>query len=203
MLVGYPPEDLVLKPALCDHARHALEQLARDTADGGPALVVGAPWREPDGALYNARLPAAWRRGRRPRVQARAAELRRVRREAGVRGGPDPGAAAPCRSRAAAPSGSASWSARTCGPRTWPRAWARAGREILVVPNGSPFEHGKRRPAAAAGGGAGHRDRAAAALRQPGRRPGRAGVRRRARSRSTRERRLVAQAPGFVEDAER
>src|SRR6478752_1295835 len=54
LLIGYPPEDLVLKPVLCAQARLALDELARDTADGGPAVVVGAPWREPDGAVYNA-----------------------------------------------------------------------------------------------------------------------------------------------------
>ena len=52
-LGGYPPEDLVRKPAFIDRCEAALEQLARDTADGGPALIVGGPWR--DGAkLYNA-----------------------------------------------------------------------------------------------------------------------------------------------------
>ena len=46
--------------------------------------------------------------------------------------------------RGGEPSGWASWSARTCGPRTWPRRLAESGAEILVVPNGSPFEHGKQ-----------------------------------------------------------
>ena len=55
VVVGYPPEDLVLKHAFQDEARRALEELARDTADGGPALIVGAPWVE-DGKLYNAML---------------------------------------------------------------------------------------------------------------------------------------------------
>jgi NAD+ synthase len=36
-IVGYSPEDLVLKPALQDDARAAVEELARDTQDGGPA----------------------------------------------------------------------------------------------------------------------------------------------------------------------
>ncbi|WP_275430748.1 nitrilase-related carbon-nitrogen hydrolase, partial [Citrobacter freundii] len=36
-LSGYPPEDLVLKPAFQAACRQAVEQLARDTADGGPA----------------------------------------------------------------------------------------------------------------------------------------------------------------------
>ena len=54
-LVGYPTEDLVLKPAFADAARACLEGLAAETADGGPALVIGAPWREGE-ALYNAAL---------------------------------------------------------------------------------------------------------------------------------------------------
>src|SRR5579871_118056 len=54
-IVGYPPEDLVLKPALQDDAREAVEKLAKDTADGGPAVLMGAPWVE-DGKLYNAFL---------------------------------------------------------------------------------------------------------------------------------------------------
>src|SRR5208282_2913459 len=44
-IVGYPPEDLVLKPALQQDAREAIEKFARETADGGPAVLIGAPWR--------------------------------------------------------------------------------------------------------------------------------------------------------------
>ena len=50
---GYPPEDLVLKPALQAACRAKVEELARETADGGPALLIGTPWVE-DGKLYNA-----------------------------------------------------------------------------------------------------------------------------------------------------
>ena len=50
---GYPPEDLVLKPAFVAQCETAIAALAADTADGGPALIVGGPWA--DGALlYNA-----------------------------------------------------------------------------------------------------------------------------------------------------
>src|SRR6266516_4182651 len=52
-LSGYPPEDLVLKPALQAACRAKVEDLARETADGGPALLVGTPWVEA-GKLYNA-----------------------------------------------------------------------------------------------------------------------------------------------------
>jgi NAD+ synthase len=52
-IVGYSPEDLVLKPALQADARAAVEELARDTADGGPAILIGTPWVE-HAELYNA-----------------------------------------------------------------------------------------------------------------------------------------------------
>ncbi len=52
-LAGYPPEDLVLKPAFQEACRAACEELARDTADGGPAILVGLPWVE-EGRLHNA-----------------------------------------------------------------------------------------------------------------------------------------------------
>ena len=52
-LTGYPIEDLVLKPALRKAAREACEALARDTEDGGPAMLVGLPWSETP-LVYNA-----------------------------------------------------------------------------------------------------------------------------------------------------
>src|SRR3569833_460245 len=52
-IAGYPPEDLVLKPAFQAACRAEVEKLARETASGGPALLVGTPWVE-DGKLYNA-----------------------------------------------------------------------------------------------------------------------------------------------------
>src|SRR6202162_5815529 len=52
-LSGYPPEDLVLKPAFQEACRAACETLARETGDGGPAVLGGLPWVE-NGALYNA-----------------------------------------------------------------------------------------------------------------------------------------------------
>lgn len=51
-LIGYPPEDLVLKPALIARAETELERLAAATADGGPAMLVGSVFQR-EGALYN------------------------------------------------------------------------------------------------------------------------------------------------------
>jgi NAD+ synthase len=45
-IAGYPPEDLVRKQAFVERCEAAIAALARDTADGGPGLIVGGPWRE-------------------------------------------------------------------------------------------------------------------------------------------------------------
>ena len=52
-IAGYPPEDLVLKPAFQAACRAAVETLARETADGGPGVLIGTPWVD-DHKLYNA-----------------------------------------------------------------------------------------------------------------------------------------------------
>jgi len=56
-LIGYPPEDLVLKPALADRATTLLAELAAETGDGGPAMLVGSVERAKDeygnDVLYN------------------------------------------------------------------------------------------------------------------------------------------------------
>jgi NAD+ synthase len=51
-LIGYPAEDLVLKPAFAARAAEELDRLAAATADGGPAMLVGSILREGD-ALFN------------------------------------------------------------------------------------------------------------------------------------------------------
>ena len=51
---GYPPEDLVLKPAFQERVRAAVDELAAETKTG-PALLIGAPWRQDD-KLYNAAI---------------------------------------------------------------------------------------------------------------------------------------------------
>ena len=49
VLVGYPPEDLVLRPALVEAAADALRDLQRESAAAGvPGVVVTLPWKETD-----------------------------------------------------------------------------------------------------------------------------------------------------------
>ncbi|MFN9073209.1 MAG: NAD+ synthase [Hyphomonadaceae bacterium] len=52
-LIGYPPEDLVLKPAAVKDCGEATEELAALTAGTKLTVIMGTPWRNEDG-LYNA-----------------------------------------------------------------------------------------------------------------------------------------------------
>jgi len=53
VLVGYPPEDLVLRPALLEAAAVALRDLERESAvPGSPGLVVTLPWKH-NGRVHN------------------------------------------------------------------------------------------------------------------------------------------------------
>ena len=53
-IVGYPPEDLVLRPAFVEAAAATLHALEAESSTADmPGIVVGLPWRA-DGRLYNA-----------------------------------------------------------------------------------------------------------------------------------------------------
>jgi NAD+ synthase len=54
-LSGRPAADLLRTPAFLNQVEQALRDLAADTTDGGPALLVGTTWRE-QGRLVNAAL---------------------------------------------------------------------------------------------------------------------------------------------------
>lgn len=53
-ILGYPAEDLVLKPSAVEHSMVAIEELAILTEDG-PAMLIGSPWATED-SLYNSVL---------------------------------------------------------------------------------------------------------------------------------------------------
>ena len=62
---GYPPEDLILKPAFAA-ARDLIEDLARDTADGGPGMLIGTPWPGPTSRIIPPPCSTAARSRRAP-----------------------------------------------------------------------------------------------------------------------------------------
>src|SRR5215831_16861817 len=135
-IVGYPPEDLVLKPALQHDARDAVEKFAKDTADGGPAALIGAPWVE-DGKLYNAFLlldkgEVAARTFKHDLPNYGVFDEKRV-----FAVGPMPGPLNIRGVRIGVPICEDIWTPDVVECLT------ETGGEILLVPNGSPFEAGK------------------------------------------------------------
>ncbi len=139
--VGYPPEDLVLKPALTEHARRVVAALAADTADGGPAVVVGTPWRDRDRLLNVAVLlaggrPEAWR-AKHALPNYGVFDEKRV-----FEAGPVPGPV-PFRRR----DGSLVRLGLMVCEDMWVEDVAEglgeSGAELLLVVNGSPFERDK------------------------------------------------------------
>ena len=56
VLSGYPPEDLITRPAFVEAAAEAVQALAGKIDSSGPALVLGAPVAVEDGKVSNAAL---------------------------------------------------------------------------------------------------------------------------------------------------
>lgn len=53
--VGYPADDLMLKPFFIDSAMKAVESLAKEIDGSGAGLLISTPWRE-DGKVYSAAM---------------------------------------------------------------------------------------------------------------------------------------------------
>ena len=141
-IAGYPPEDLVLKPAFQAACRAAIEELARETADGGPAVLIGSPWVD-GGKLYNAcallddgRISAIRFKVNLPnygvfdekRVFARGS----VSGPVTIRG-----------LRVGVPICEDTWMEESADYEDVVETLTETGAEILIVPNGSPYARGK------------------------------------------------------------
>jgi len=134
-VVGYPPEDLVLKPALQSDARAAVEALAKETATG-PGVLIGTPWVEA-GRLYNA---VAYLDGGAVKALRYKVDLPNY----GVfdekrlfETGPMPGPIDIRGVRIGVPICEDIWKSDVV------ECLQETGAEILLVPNGSPFEANK------------------------------------------------------------
>jgi NAD+ synthase len=135
-LSGYPPEDLVLKPAFQDACRAKLDELARETADGGPAVLVGLPWRE-DNALYNAYALLDEGRIAAVRFKVDLPNYGPFDEKRVFEPGPLPGPIVVRGVRVGVPICEDIWGEEVV------ECLAETGAEILLVPNGSPFWRGK------------------------------------------------------------
>ena len=141
-IAGYPPEDLVLKPAFQSACRAAVEELARETADGGPAVLIGSPWVE-DGKLYNA--CALLDQGRIAAIRYKANlpnygvfdEKRLFAR------GPASGPVTIRGVQVGVPICEDIWLEESAEYENVVECLAETGAEILIVPNGSPYARDK------------------------------------------------------------
>ena len=136
VLSGYPPEDLVVKPAFQKSCHEAVEALRADTLDGGPALFVTTPWREGD-KLHNAIicLDKGEIIGKRYKVDLPNYGVFDEKRVFAP--GPMPGPLVFNGVRLGVPICEDVWTADVV------ECISETGGEILLVPNGSPYEVGK------------------------------------------------------------
>jgi NAD+ synthase len=136
-IAGYPPEDLVLKPAFQSACRAAIETLARDTADGGPAILIGTPWVE-DKKLHNGYALLAGGRIETIRFKVNLPNYGVFDEKRVFAPGPVPGPVSFRGVRLGLPICEDTWT-------DWGdyenvvETLAETGAELLIVPNGSPY----------------------------------------------------------------
>jgi NAD+ synthase len=135
-LAGYPPEDLVLKPAFQAACRTAIEALARQTANDGPALLVGSPWVE-DGKLHNAVALLEGGRIAALRYKVDLPNYGVFDEKRVFAPGPMPGPVNFRGVRLGIPVCEDIWGEEVV------ECLAETGAEMLIVPNGSPYWRGK------------------------------------------------------------
>jgi NAD+ synthase len=133
-VIGYPPEDLVLRPSVVEACHAAVDCLVRDS-QGAPALVATTPWRD-GGRVHNAAILID--RGTiAPRFKSDLPNYGVFDEKRVFAPGPLP---EPVNFRGT-----------TIGVPICEDIWtpsiaahlAKAGAELFIVPNGSPFEAGK------------------------------------------------------------
>ena len=141
-IAGYPPEDLVLKPAFQAACRAAVEELARETADGGPAVLIGTPWVE-DGKLYNACALLDGGRIAALRFKANLPNYGVFDEKRVFARGPAAGPVTVRGVRIGVPICEDTWMEESPDYENVVECLAETGAEILIVPNGSPYARGK------------------------------------------------------------
>src|ERR1700736_1411668 len=139
---GYPPEDLVLKPAFQSACRSAVEELARETADGGPAVLIGTPWVE-DGKLYNACALLDGGRIAAIRYKCNLPNYGVFDEKRLFARGPPAGPVTVRGIRVGVPICEDIWLEESTEYENVVECLAETGAEILIVPNGSPYARDK------------------------------------------------------------
>lgn len=137
VMPGYPPEDLVLKPFFQKRVRLAVEELAKETSDGGPGMLLTSI-DVSCGKVFNAvhlidggEILATRHKHDLPNYGV--FDEKRV-----FASGPLPGPVNFRGVRIGVPICEDMWTEEVV------ECLEESGAELLIVPNGSPFEAGKR-----------------------------------------------------------
>ena len=132
-LTGYPPEDLVLKPEFVRRTMEAAERLVDATAEPGPALLIGTIVRE-EGLNYNAVLLADGGRVLGKTLKRELPNYGTFDEKRVFASGPLPEPMLFKGVKLGVPICEDIWQEVVC------QHLADAGAELLLVPNGSPYE---------------------------------------------------------------
>ncbi|TKT76849.1 NAD+ synthase [Aquamicrobium sp. LC103] len=137
-IAGYPPEDLVLKPAFLAACERAVEEFAEDTADGGPGVIIGTPLKRKSG-IHNSVVVADGGKIIAERYKLDLPNYGEFDEKRVFQPGPDmPGPVNYRGVRLGIPVCEDIW-----GDLAVCETLAESGAEILLVPNGSPYYRGK------------------------------------------------------------
>ena len=137
-LAGYPPEDLVLKPAFLAACERAAEDFAKDTADNGPGVIIGVPLKRKSG-VHNAIIVADGGKIVAERFKVDLPNYGEFDEKRVFQPGPDmPGPVNFRGVRIGIPICEDIW-----GELGVCETLAESGAEILLVPNGSPYYRAK------------------------------------------------------------
>ncbi|MGO8954096.1 MAG: NAD+ synthase [Rhodomicrobium sp.] len=136
-IAGYPPEDLVLKPAFVQACMEQIRDLAKITGDGGPALIVGTPWGE-SSKVYNAVALLAGGKIETVRYKVDLPNYSVFDEKRNFAPGAMPGPVNFNGVRLGIPICEDIWTDAVT------ECLAESGAELLIVPNGSPFTLKKR-----------------------------------------------------------
>ncbi|MAW85259.1 MAG: NAD+ synthase [Phyllobacteriaceae bacterium] len=136
-IAGYPPEDLVLKPAFVDACERAMRELAAETDDGGPGVVIGLPLRRETG-LHNSVVLLDGGAVKAERHKVDLPNYGEFDEKRVFQPGPMPGPVNFRGVRLGLPVCEDIW-----GELGVCETLAESGAEILLVPNGSPYYRGK------------------------------------------------------------
>src|SRR5688500_15121952 len=132
-LTGYPPEDLVLKPEFVRRTMEAADRLVEASAEPGPAMLIGSLIAE-GGLVYNAMLLADGGKLVGRTLKHELPNYGTFDEKRVFASGPLPEPIEWRGAKLGVPICEDIWQDRVCAHL------AEAGADLLLVPNGSPFE---------------------------------------------------------------